>query len=67
VEGEGSGIGLYIAKMIMEASAGRLWFVSPTLKKKGIKGGAEGYGTTFYVTIPKHGMAAHEGERGLAS
>lgn len=66
VEGEGSGIGMYISKMIMEASSGRLWFESPTFKKKGAAGKTEEYGTTFYAAVPKSGMVEHEGERGLA-
>ncbi len=64
-EGEGSGIGLYIAKMIMEAAQGKLWFESPTLKRK-VNGKKEEYGTTFFVEIQKKGMTAHEGEKGLA-
>ncbi len=54
-EAEGSGIGLYIAKMIVEASGGKLWFESTM-----------GKGTTFYLSIPREGMRAHAGERGLA-
>lgn len=66
MEGEGSGIGLYIVKMIMEASSGKIWFESPTLKRKGANGKTESYGTTFYASLPKKGMVAHEGEKGLA-
>ncbi|MFA5993567.1 MAG: ATP-binding protein [Parcubacteria group bacterium] len=65
--GDGSGIGLYIAKMIMEAAAGRLWFESPTLKREGSNGSVEEYGTTFYMAIPKSGMLSHEGEKTLKS
>lgn len=66
-EGEGSGIGMYISKMIMDASMGRIWFESPNRKIKNTKGKSEGGGTTFYAAIPKKGMLAHEGERGLAT
>ncbi len=54
-EAEGSGLGLYIARMIMEASGGDISFKSK-----------EGSGTTFTVRIPKAGMEKREGEKGLA-
>ena len=41
METEGSGLGLYITKNIIEAHGGKLWFESK-----------EGDGTTFYFTIP---------------
>jgi signal transduction histidine kinase len=55
VEAEGSGLGLYIAKMIVSASGGKMWFESIQNK-----------GTTFFLTIPMDGMKAVEGEKGLA-
>jgi len=52
---EGSGLGLYLVKMIMEGSGGAVWFKSE-----------EGEGTTFYVEIPKEGMQEKEGEKDFA-
>jgi signal transduction histidine kinase len=49
--GEGSGLGLYLVKRIVDTCGGKIWYES-----------AEGWGTTFHVIIPSSGMTALAGE-----
>ena len=51
---DGTGLGLYIVKSIMDNSGGTIRFISK-----------ENKGTTFFVTIPLTGMHAKEGNKKL--
>lgn len=56
VDTGGTGFGLYISKILVEISGGKIWFDSK-----------ENKGTTFYFTLPLAGSQPKKGDRGLVS
>ena len=54
IDTEGTGLGLYIVKLIIDAVGGRIWFKS-----------RENAGSTFFVALPREGMKKREGTKSL--
>ena len=59
---EGTGLGLYIVKSVLEQAGGKIWFESPAPGRDK----EQNPGTAFYVSIPLSGMTKKEGFKGLS-
>jgi PAS domain S-box-containing protein len=61
IDTDGTGIGLYISKSIVESWNGAIGFVSPVTEVINSDGKKEAVGTSFFITIPLKGMSKKEG------
>lgn len=55
LDAEGTGLGLYLSKLIIDALGGRIWFTSDVVK-----------GSVFTISLPLKGSKAHRGDKKLA-
>lgn len=55
IQPDGTGLGLYIARSVVERSGGKIWFKSQPRR-----------GTTFFIQLPREGMTRIMGTKGLS-
>jgi signal transduction histidine kinase len=55
---DGTGLGLYIVKSILDQTGGTVWFSSGGELSKNL-------GTSFYITLPLEGMKQRKGDKNL--
>jgi signal transduction histidine kinase len=69
IESEGTGLGLYIVKAIVDKSGGKIWFESKYKEPKDGEAQAKNekgdINTTFYISIPLKGMIKKSGSKEL--
>ncbi len=59
VETDGTGLGLYLTRAIVDSSGGKIWFESVTKEDNPPDGKT---GTTFWFILPLRGMVVKQGE-----
>jgi len=69
IESEGTGLGLYIVKAIVDKSGGKIWFeskfIEPAEGEEPVKEKAGEINTIFYISIPLKGMIKKLGSKEL--